>query len=279
MRWDTVFFCLMTLTFAPLMLSVTYDNLLGKRIREDHWSARLVRAFYRTYNRLPLSRLTNSMLLTFTSNVGARKGTAIVVLAIWAVVSVAMYSALVARGSLTIGNYEFFPDRPGARLLDPRNYGRTRTEGLLYSTMPFIEDDIATGKYLRLFVPYDPGRHGYAMEQRCTGIGEKPTGKDIDPAVEAAWRTGVLGCLESFQPVTLDDTELDVQYEFATDPGSGLRGMVAHIRIADLAPGRHELSLPRLPARLRAPSDPTDRDPKKKPGERPDPPYRIPFWR
>lgn len=280
MRWDAVFFCVLSVTFAPLLFAVTFDSTLGKRVPESHWSSRLVRRFYRLYNRLPMSRLTNGMMLTFTSNVGARKGTAMVVIAIWTVISVAMYSALVARGSLTVGNYAFFPDQPGARLLDPRHYARTRTDGLRYSTMPFIEDDVvdSQARYLRLFVPYDPNRHGFAMETRCTGIGEKPKGgRDADPAVEAAWRTGVLDCLASFQPVWLDDAKLDVQYEFATDPGSDLRGMIAHIPVTGLATGRHELVIPRLPVRMRAPSDPTDRDPKQ-PGERPDPPYRIPFW-
>lgn len=203
--WESAFFYVLSVMFAPLLLAITFDSVLGHRVSEGHWSARLVRAFYRFYNRMPLSRLTNSMMLTFTSNVGARKGTAIMVLAIWAVISVAMYSALVARGSVAVGNYAYFPDQPGAHLMDPRNYARTRTEGLRFSTVPFIEDDIVRGPYLRLFVPYDPNRHGYALENRCTGIGEKPKGKVVDPGVEAAWRTGVLGCIAQFQPVWLDD--------------------------------------------------------------------------
>ncbi|HET7844551.1 MAG TPA: hypothetical protein VFL14_10400 [Xanthomonadales bacterium] len=277
MRWDQVFFYVLAVAFAPLLLAMLFDNFLGKRVPAGHWTARMVRAFYRVYNRLPLSRLTNGMMLTFTSNVGARKGTAMVVVAIWAVVTVAMYSALVARGSMTVGNYEYFPDKPGTRLLDPRHYERTRTGGLRYSTMPFIDDDIAKGTYLRLFVPYDPNRHGYALESRCDA-GKEPEGDDVEPGVDAAWRTGVLACIASLQPVWLDDERLKVDYEFATDGESELRGMIAHIRIADLAPGRHELRILRLPVRLRAPADPTDRD-RKKPGERPDPPYRIPFWR
>lgn len=69
-----------------------------------------------------------------------------------------------------------------------------------------------------------------------------------------------------------------MQFEFATDGESDLRGMLAHIRVSDLAPGRHELRMTKLPVRLRAPAEPGDEDPKKS-GKQPDEPYRIPFWR
>jgi hypothetical protein len=273
LRWDTVFLVVLSATFAPLLLTITIDSAFGNRIDAGTVPGRALRSFYRMYNKLPFSRLTNGMMLTFTSNVGARKGTAIVVIAIWVVISAAMYSALVSRGSRTVGNYAYLPDAPGVRMLDARHYERTRTSGLRYNTSPFIADEIATGRYLRLFVPYDPNRHGYAMETRCPTVGTVPD-KDVDPGIDAAWRTAVLDCLASFQPVWLDDRRLDLEFEFATDPRSELRGMVAYVPLADLAPGRHELRITRLPVRMRAPGDAPDGK-----STRPDPPYRIPFWR
>jgi hypothetical protein len=277
LRWDNVFLMVLAATFLPLLLTMTLDNLFGSRIREDSRLGRAIRLFYRLYNSLPFSRLTNGMMLTFTSNVGARKGTAIVVVAIWSVIAAAMYSALVARGTTSIDNYSFVPAGPGITALEATHYERTRTGGIRYSTMPFIPDEVVQGRYLRLFVPYDPSRHGHAMERTCPGVGQEPD-DDADRTVHAAWRSVVLFCLQKAQPVWLDGKRLEVQYDFATDPKSEMRGMLAHIPVWNLDRGRHELTIARLPVRMRDPENPANAEPKARSSRR-DEPYRIPFWR
>lgn len=267
-NWHSLFWGVFAAMLAPLVIAYTLDATLGRRLKPGHWLQRALRWFYRGYSRLLPSRLTNGMMLTFTSNVGRHRGVIMLVLSLWAVVAVVLFSALMARGVVAIDNYEFVPRALGEHMLDDRHYASMRRETRRYSTLPFIQSDVVTEPYVRLFIPYDPNRHGHAIRTRCPEVGTRP-GRDAEAMLHGAWRRAVLDCVARVQPVTLDGSALALDLDFATDPISDLRGVVAHIPARALAPGRHEIVVTKLAL---PPEDP-------RASAKPEQPYRIPFWR
>jgi hypothetical protein len=78
----------------------------------------------------------------------------------------------------------------------------------------------------------------------------------------------MMECLSRLYPIALDGVSIgDPRFDRAEDPISGARGVVAMIRVADLAPGRHELQVGQPPRAVPGADDALER------------PYRIPFWR
>jgi hypothetical protein len=90
---------------------------------------------------------------------------------------------------------------------------------------------------------------------------------DLDARLEQA-PDAALDCLAAVYQVSLDGVRVaDPQFDRAVDSKSGLRGVVAMLRVADLAPGRHEIEIARPLEAPRRPDRPLA------------PAYRIPFWR
>ena len=67
--------------------------------------------------------------------------------------------------------------------------------------------------------------------------------------------------------MTLDGQPVpNLEFEFATHPKTGLRGIVGYIPTAGLSPGSHLLSVNAVPR------------PEPRKGEKPPEPYLIRFW-
>src|SRR5690606_12173259 len=119
------------------------------------------------------------------------------------------------------------------------------------------------GDWLRLFIPYFPQRHEPILHRECPQALASPADDAAAEIRAAQWRSR-LDCLARLHPVAIDGVPVTVPFDAAEDPRMDQRGMLAMIPVADLARGRHELTVGRPPR---------DRDD-------PDPdPWRIPFWR
>ena len=163
------------------------------------------------------------------------------------------------RLGLEFGDYAGLPDdrRAATDAVLPIHYDSQRGDRIHLTPVPTIPDLVVRGPYLRVFIPYFPRRHAEALQIACPqGLAE-----DTAPRVR-------LDCLAKLQPLSIDGVVVDVPLDAAEDPRTGQRGVLAMVPVGDLAPGRHELTVP-------SPSDARDlRD-----GAKPKEPYRIPFWR
>jgi hypothetical protein len=262
------FWTVFAVALLPMMVAGLLDARLGPKLPREHWVSRTFRAVFRSMMWLTAGRLTTPMLLTFTSHVGRRKGMVIVIGTIYLLLAWVVVDVLVRKGELGIDNYAWLPKPGGARQMDPRNYLDQRTGSARFSTRPHIGSEVVRGRYLKLMIPYAPDRHAPALASGCTGAA--PTAKD-DVTAETARREALLNCVAALHTIKLDGQPLpDLALDFYSDSKTGLRGMAAFIPVADLAPGRHELEVSRLP---RATDDAKNRE------EIAANPDRIPFWR
>src|SRR5690606_10363238 len=116
--------------------------------------------------------------------------------------------------------------------------------------VPYIQDLVVRGPYLRLVVPYVPGAGERAIRRRCTLPGE-------------AAPLQVLDCLATLHAVSLDGKAIaGLRYDTGTDPRTERPVLVAMVDLRDIPPGRHELRVARVDA-----------------GDDEDPEWRVPFWR
>jgi len=259
--FDPVFYGLMMLILFPFLLGIVLDRRFGARVARDGRMARALRAVFGFYQRIGMGSGFNTPTLLFLSQMG-RSGTWVLQATIVPVVVLVMLQATWRSGGMQLDSYGALPaNAPGATgmILDDHYASRRGKDS---RTVPFVDSLVARGPYLELFLPYDPTRDAYAIEHDCIDVAAPGS---VD---EEARGVGILACLGAVHPVSLDGRLLDgLQYEFAEDPESGLRGRLAMIDVRSLPVGRHELQIARVPLK----------------GAKPDAkvpnPYRIPFWR
>ena len=126
-----------------------------------------------------------------------------------------------------------------------------------------MQSDVVADPYLRLFVPLSPRHVPTLVRANCPGV---TLAVDADAKREDARRRALLDCIGRLLAPRLDGALISPAFEFGDDPASSAPGVVAHVSLAEVASGRHELMLERLRERT---SDAASADE----------PERIAFWR
>jgi hypothetical protein len=99
-------------------------------------------------------------------------------------------------------------------------------------------------------------------------MGVELSSRDDDARVTDSAAVAILRCFAKVHPVTLNGAPLvDLDFRFYTNPGNGLRGVIAYIPAASLPRGRNVLVVQQVP-----------RAPRAGRPARPTPPHVIPFW-
>lgn len=258
--WLILWHLLFAILFLPFGLAVLVDRMVGKRFEPGSRMAGGLRRFFLACLRGGFSSFTNYPMVMFLGQFGQRRGGVLLSVAIVLVVMISVAQMMWNDGS-GIGNYRHLGTEEigHERTLNPAHYADQRGDGATLTPLPFITSEVVRGDYLRVFIPYRPGRDNPALDESCPQATQ--VGADEASSV-------VLDCLALLYPLALDGvTVADPRFDRAQDPVSGLRGVVAMLRIADLAPGRHLLEVARPGA------------PQRSADEADEPPYRIPFWR
>ena len=268
-RFGDVFRVLMALVFAPLLLVPLVDKLFGKRLlarggRPLAVFRRLVVIPYRATG----APLVGPILTTLVTNVNKKVYfTVFFVTFILLAGFFVVHDVLIARGALTVGSHRYVPADGGALGVDPRHYDDRRGEGEI-SFLPSIPGEVVEGPTLRLFVPLPVEWTEEAVAERCPGLAPIADpglrlSRPRDPSPEAADLEPVLACLAGLHEIELDGEPAAPPFFFHTEPGSGVRGLLARLPIEGLAPGPHLLTV----ARLRLAED-----------ERPPRRHHLRFW-
>ncbi len=253
---------LLLLAAAPGTVAVVVDRRMGARIDPESPAGRRLARLASLAYRANGVAVFGPILLTLFTNVRKRVMYPLFYAIMGGLLLLVAGETFVRQGILSYAGAEYLPDEPGDFYEDQRPAGE------VYARMPSLQSDVVTGPYVKLFVPYQPERHGRALE-RCPGArplresGFRYGGSGAEPDTAAV--AAVLRCIAGVHRVALNGRPVaDLRFDFHTHPRTGVRGVMAHLPTAGLPRGRNVLTVHPVP--------PTR--PRPKPPE----PWTIPFW-
>ena len=177
-----------------------------------------------------------------------------------------------ARTGPGLESYRLFPARRTELSIDYRLYESLRPEGRVYLREPFIQSDIITDPYVRLFIPYFPFRDNDLLAEICPDAKPLPDeglipGSDTAPPEDLRV---AIDCLASMHEVSVNGESLQgSRYHFYEDPDTGVHGILTHIAAEELPRGENEIRITRRPSKAD----------EGRPREAERRLYVIPFWR
>lgn len=259
---DWIMLGLMALLFLPYMASSAVDKARGDRLRPGSLAYRMTHACLVFYARIGLSRASNPLVTVFSSNIGERRGQAIIFTVMMVVMLSSLAGLVLSRKDLGLGSFAEFPDprRGMGSSVEGRSYANSQEPDWSPAT-PYLPDLVVRGAYARLVVPYSPNFNGHLMKA-CPSSSESKSTAD-----ERARRDVLLDCFSGQITVSLDGKPLALRPDWYTEPARDLRGLLYMVPVQDLADGRHELSVLTRPEEA------------PKPGDDPEQPFVIAFWR
>jgi hypothetical protein len=242
---------------GPTVLAGLSDRQMGDRLAPDSRLARIIRRIGAASGRFGATGLFMPLIYTLLTNLRLRRQGSVFVGVIAAFLALVMVKdVLLPRGVIRTDGYTFLPAAASREVL-PGFYADQRGTDADFAKLPQIQSDIIRDPYVRLFIPYFPRRHNLLISRRCPGVPRR---------VEQGSGAEVLRCMAALQPVTLNGRPLAASWSFSTQPGNGMRGIVAYIPAATLPRGENVLTVGQLPS------------PDSAATAKPETPYRIPFW-
>jgi hypothetical protein len=250
------------------------DKKMGERLVPGSRGYRIVHGLTRLSLAINMVRIAGPMMWTLMSNVGRKKAVAAMYVGLMGIMLISATDVMVRRNALGLNSYDFYGSSQAHGISN--DFYETQRQTSANPRAPMIQSDIVRDPYVRLFIPYSPGRHNVALARACPGLtplqteglqfgGDKPVADSL--AVPA------LRCMAKLHAVKLDGATLDLDLDFYEHAGTGLRGVVANIPIDSLAKGRHVLTvMPAPPEEIPTDSAKLANAPWKQP-------FVIPFWK
>lgn len=266
------FYAILLVVLGPLLIAQMVDRRVPMRPRRPFFD-RLVRGILRPFHLLTGGQIYIPISFTLLSNISKRTfwlGYAGIFVILFVGFTLAI---LVGGGVVGFDGYRFAPTRGAGRAVEVHHYENLRDPQGVY-TVPSIDGDVVDGPYLRLFLPYVPRNDNALIAERCGDLEpfrrggfyfdrrrQRPLSDEEVARVEESAR-----CLGGLYAVSLDDRAVDPGgFDFYEHPSNGMVGLLGHLPIRALAPGRHEL---RVGYRVEIGDDPKDlRE------------HVIPFWK
>ena len=202
------------------------DRRMGHKISPESAAGRWFSKALRITLWLSPTRATGPVQFVFQSHFGEKRFGAAIAIASGVMGAVLIGGMLWRSELFRVDGWKYFDDAPSAAAyLDPQFYrNNTATRDGL---SPSIDAEVITGPYVKLYLPYRPGRHNPLLETRCPQL--------VDLAAGAA-------CVGALHTVSLDGRPLtDLTFDFTRDLPSQFLGVAAFIDVRDLPVGRHEL--------------------------------------
>jgi hypothetical protein len=257
-------------TLAMTVLDRRFANRNGPDAEPPRWLRRGLRVAL-VLN--PTTMIVGPIMFTLMTNIGRRKIRAVLIAALLSVIVVASVDRLNRANKIALNSYDFFA-MSREHGVNYRFYENQRPEGALADRVPFIQSDVVTDRYVKLFVPYLPAVDNAAVTARCPRLApldSRGLHLHSNALVADSLAGPALDCLAALHAVTLDGKPLEQPgFAFYEQPKTGERGILAYIPADSLAPGRHELS-------VNVTVNPEDSAGVK--GYTPPKPWVIAFWR
>lgn len=220
----------------PFALLPLVDRYIGSRLRPGGHPHRLLTWIFRLMSAIGMSQNTPVTALV-SSHSGHRRFSIAIVLTMFMVATSVLLGVINQRHPERFGAYALFPHVGDmqAQTLDNAHY-EDRRDPVRDATAPYVQGSVVTGPYLRLAVPFVPGRDDLALRTSCP--------EAIAASDDARRSNALLACLQKLYPVQIDGKPLPaLQFDAGTDPRGGRPLLLAMIDIRALSPGRHELAV------------------------------------
>ena len=269
------FFGLILVFVAIPITGSLIDKRMGERLRPGTPLHRIVYGLLRFSFAINLARLAGPMMWTVMSNVGRRKAIVALYAGLMGIVFLSAVDVLLRRGALGLNSYDYY-SQSLAHGVSNAHYENQRPENAS-PRAPMIQSDIIRDPYVRLFIPYSPGRHNVSLPRACPGL--KPLQTEgvqfgTDKPAPDSLAVPVLQCIAKIHDVKLDGAAVpNLDFSFYEHPATGLRGVIAYIPVDSLPRGRHVLTVMPVP-----PAD-IPRDSAALANAAWKQPYVIPFWK
>lgn len=251
---STVFLLCAMAIAVPFALANMFDRRIGPRLEPGGRAHRALSRVFRFYRLVGFGRTDNVMSLV-ASHHGERRMVLTTFLVFMPVMMGVLFSMDASGDPERFGGYALFP-QPAAtsgRSVDAAHYDRLR-DTARDPALPYIQDPVVIGPYLRLVVPFQPGNDDLALRRACP---------EAIAAGDEATAVAALDCLQRLHPASLDGKPLAaLQYDAGSDPRTNRPALVAMVDVRGFARGRHELRVARTPANGKDAGT-----------------YVIPFWR
>jgi hypothetical protein len=265
-----IFFFLATALVVVSLGTAFVDKRFGAKMKPDSRAYRTIKALARFTFYAGVLNVTGPIFLTLTTNVGRKKMTAVVYVALFGVLVAASAERLARNDRLSINTYDYF-GMSAQHGVVAGFYESQRPKGVLFARSPSIQSDIIRDPYVKLFIPYTPLRDNEAVAKTCPGTKILQTrGLQVgaDPLIPDSLAVPVLRCLTAMHKVTLNGAPLDsIAFDFYEHPETGIKGILAYIPAETLPRGRNVITVAQSPR--------FGDDAPKKPLQ----PWVIPFWR
>jgi hypothetical protein len=139
---------------------------------------------------------------------------------------------MMRSGAVRTDGYALLPEQ-GSRSLAADHYESLWSADGGPVSVPSIQSDVITGRYLKLFIPYQPERIDPVLRERCPRLTEEGGALRMAAGradtVSSARADSVLACWARIQPVRLNGRPLALSLRFYRHPVSGLRGVIAYL--------------------------------------------------
>jgi hypothetical protein len=199
-------------------------------------------------------RLYAPIMFTLTTNVRKALIYPLLVVTVVGTLTYTTSEFLARVGVLTASGEDYFTDESHVHAVESRHYeSQWSSSDALAGPSPSVQADVIRDPYVRLFVPYLPGRHNAAVAARCPGLAPlQPRGVQLNRHVHRADTDSAaaraLACLSAVHQLTVNGVPRpDVAFYFSTHPRTGVRGTVAYIPAATLPRGANVLTVMQPP--------------------------------
>jgi hypothetical protein len=261
-----IFMGLLCAVLLPFFIAAGIDKVRGDRLDRSGGLGRWVERALVAYSHIGFGRSGNVLITLLGSNVGEKRATLLVTLALFGVMALATLGPLMRAADVRLADWDWVPEDWAG---DPRDlravhYADLRQSGMSGINAPYLPSSVVRGPWLRLVIPYDAVRHNEAIGRECP---DAAGDDDAKAEAEFARRERLLACIARLHPLRLAGEPLPGAEFFFHTAADGMRGFAVMIDVRDLAPGRHVLEVGR-------PS--VERDARR---DEPPQPYRIAFWR
>jgi hypothetical protein len=300
-----VLLALVALLTLSQIAGVLIDRRANERGRARRKPLRWLLAMFRFQLMFPFARLSQSLMLVFTSHFGSIKGTVALVLLMYALIAMAISDLVFERESTRFGPAGAMHEVSGNQVVSTAHYADQRGDASREGLTPYIDSARPRGDYLELVIPFHPRRHPQALEQACPGALEavgratkalqraRSLGSDeadsdgvelrqseLQANIEAAAASreqslaSLLECATGLHAPAIDGVAAsDVQLQWMTSADQSQPAFAAYLPLHDLSRGRHVLEVQTLP-------EPDSEIPFGRSKGRPKgPSLQIPFWR
>ena len=219
-----------------LMAAPLLDQLLGKRLKQGSWLARLIARIYRLQLNAPGFAHVGAITSPIFLNVRLKTFSKFLIAITMITVLVVSVQSSPQRDKNRERFEQFLPLTAASSTLRPEHYRNQRKGLMRFQATATIESLELGEKALLLFVPLSVDRHRQRMLRDCPKLAALPR-----PARGSAEH---LRCAALVLAPTLDGKAIDASgLSWMLDGHSGFEGLAWRVDNAQITPGKHEIRI------------------------------------